>query len=65
VTGGFMKTKFHVGQVVMYNDDPYKITYRFVEDGEIFFLLALHNDDAYDMASPEDLRRLTKKEKGD
>jgi hypothetical protein len=57
------KSKFHVGQVVMYEGAPYQISSRFIEDEEQYFMLAHQGDKNFDMASPEDLRPLTKKEK--
>ena len=58
------RSKFRVGQVVIYNDDPYKIASRFKDLGEEYFMLSLHGDYAYDCAKPKDLRKLTKKERG-
>ena len=63
-----MKSKFHVGQIVTYKGDPYRISSRFYEDygegKELFFMLELQKDNGFGMASPEHLRKLTKKERG-
>ena len=59
-----MKYKFHVGQVVMHCGGFYEISDHHYANEIAWYDLSWEGDKYYEMAAEDDLKRLTKRQKG-